>query len=117
MEGYTIFGVIAFVCVMYLFGELNALKKNVQRMKSRRKTEKGESEEMSRLIKELQGKWCMVESDDLDVEKVRICDVDEEWVKAMYMEKATKQEPEREKYVLIRIDSIESVEILPELAE
>lgn len=116
MEGYTIFGVVAFVCVMYLYGELNKLKKTVDRMKSRRKIEKGESKEMSRLIKELQGKWCMVESDDLDEEKVQICDVDEEWVKAMYIEKATKQEPEREKYVLIRIDSIESVEILPENA-
>lgn len=117
MEGYTIFGVVAFVCVMYLFGELNALKKKVERKKYRGRTEKGGLEEMSRLIKELQGKWCMVESDDLDVEKVKICDVDEEWVKAMYLEKATKQKPEREKYVLIRIDSIESVEILAEPTE
>lgn len=115
MEGYTIFGVVAFVCVMYLFGELKTLKKTVRRMNGRGKTEKGGLQEMSRLIKELQGKWCIVESDDLDEEKVKICDVDEEWVKAMYIKKEAGQE--REKYVLIRIESIESVEILPELTE
>jgi len=115
MEYFTVFGVIAFVCVMHLFAELEELKRTVSKINHREKMGKGESEKMSRLFKELQGKWCVVESDDLDEEKVQICDVDEEWVKVMYMEKTAKNGPERERYVLIRIDSVESVEILPDI--
>ena len=70
---------------------------------------------MSRLIKELEGKWCIIDSDDLDVEKVRVCDVDGEWVKVEYKEVQYKKgAPEKVKTKLIRVDSIDSVEIAEE---
>ena len=79
------------------------------------KDSESEVVQMSRLIKELEGKWCIIDSDDLDVEKVRVCDVDGEWVKVEYKEVQYKKgAPEKVKTKLIRVDSIDSVEIAEE---
>lgn len=111
MEYLGYFGLISFIVVLGVSSRLDKLEKRVNGIKRK---EKGEREKMSRLIEELQGKWCNMESDDLDEEKVQVCDVDGEWVKVMYKVAATKKEPEKMVHKLIRVDSIESVEILPE---
>lgn len=110
------FGLIAFIiamCAISYAEKISKLEKKVNSLK-RAEKKKGEREKMSRLIEELQGKWCNMESDDLDEEKVQVCDVDGEWVKVMYKVAATKKEPEKTVHKLIRVDSIESVEILSE---
>lgn len=112
MEYFSFFGIFSFILVLSCYSRVGKLEHSMRRIKRRDAMQKGELEEMSRLIEELQGKWCIMESDDLDEEKVQVCDVDGEWVKVMYVEGATKKEPEKTKYVLIRVDSIERVEIL-----
>lgn len=119
------FGLFAFmICIWILSGASHPVKvKKLQRRVEalERRTGQGvkdsESEvvQMSRLIKELEGKWCIIDSDDLDVEKVRVCDVDGEWVKVEYKEVQYKKgAPEKVKTKLIRVDSIDSVEIAEE---
>lgn len=66
---------------------------------------------MSRLLEECKGKRCIVDSDELEEENVFVCDVDEEWVKVEYKERKRKGEEET-KVMLIRTESITSVEIL-----
>lgn len=113
MEYLGIFGVVALAMVWHLQGlpdELTKLKRRVAKSEkalSREMKGKGELH-MSRLIGELKGKWCEIDSEDLEDEKVQICDVDEEWVKVIYQEKGTSS------VQLIRIDSINSVKVLAE---
>ena len=114
MEYLGYFGLISFIIVLGLSSRIDKLEKRINGLKRKEAKEKEEREKMSRLIEELQGKWCNMESDDLDEEKVQVCDVDGEWVKVMYKVAATKKESEKMVYKLIRVDSIESVEILPE---
>ena len=53
-----------------------------------------------------------IDSDELVmIKKVQICDVDEDWVKVMYKEDERK-EGEKEKIKIIRVDSIDSIELL-----
>ncbi len=112
------FGVFAFIlCIWLLAGPSHPsnMKKLQRRVRALEKSDlykkrTSEVADMSRLIEELKGKWCIVDSDELLTEKVRICDVDAEWVKIEYPEKKT--EPEKLTSKLIRIDSIDSIEIL-----
>jgi len=114
------FGVFAFIiCLWILFGpshptNVKELQRRVEALE--KKTAHGVKEnevvDMSRLLKELEGKWCIMDSDDLDEEKVRVCDVDEEWVKVEYKETQYKKNaPEKIKTKLIRVSSIDSVEM------
>lgn len=112
--GYLgLFGVIALVMVWRLQelpDELTKLKRRVvksEKALSREMKNKGELH-MSRLIGELKGKWCEIDSEDLIGEKVQVCDVDEEWVKVIIQEEGTSS------VQLVRIDSIDSVKVLEE---
>jgi len=115
MEYLGLLGLVAFIYVMKLNSvpeEIAGLKRKVKKLE---KTVFGnkEAKSMSRLIEELQGKWCEIDSDELMVEKVKVCDVDEDWVKVMYKE-AGRKEGEKEKIKIIRVDSIDSIEVLEE---
>ncbi len=107
MEYFGIFGVVAFVMVCGISDELKKLKRKmagVDKILSRFKNK--EEIHMSRLIEELKGRWCEIDSEDLLDEKVQVCDVDEEWVRVRLKKDSAVQ--------LIRIDSIDSVKILEE---
>lgn len=110
-------GLFAFIVSLWLCsypGEIKKLKRRVETLERKAAcgAENEEVADMSRLLEELKGKWCIMDADDLDEDRVRVCDTDGEWVKVEYKEKATRKEPERTKTVLIRANSIESVEIL-----
>lgn len=115
MEYLGLLGLVAFIYVMKLNGvpeEIAGLKRKVKKLEKNVFGNK-EAKNMSRLIEELQGKWCSIDSDELPmVEKVQVCDVDEDWVKVMYKEGGRKEEKERIK--IIRVDSIDSIELLEE---
>lgn len=110
------FGLFAFVICLWLISELENVKKMKRRLeilerKAADGTEAEKGEEMSRLIEELKGKWCIMDAEDLDVEKVRVCDTDGEWVKVEYQKKGIKAS-EQTIHKLIRISAIDSVEIM-----
>lgn len=116
MEYLGLLGLVAFIYVMKLNKvpeEISGLKRKIKKLE---KTVFGignkEAKDMSRLIEELKGKWCKVDSDELVMqEKVQICDVDEDWVKVMYKENGRKNGG-KEKIKIIRVDSIDSIELL-----
>lgn len=117
MEYLGLLGLVAFIYVMKLNDvpeEISGLKRKTKKLE---KTVFGignkEAKDMSRLIEELKGKWCNVDSDELMEEKVQICDVDEEWVKVMYKEPGRK-DGGKEKIKIIRVDSIDSIELIDE---
>ena len=117
------FGVFAFlICIWILSGSSHPAKvKKLQRRLEALEKRVGfgikddEVADMSRLIKELEGKWCIMDSDDLHVEKVRVCDIEEKWVKVEYEETSHKKgEQQKVKTKLIRVSSIDSVEMVEE---
>ncbi len=114
MEYLGLLGLVAFICVVKLNGvpdEIASLKRKVKKLEKNVFGNK-EAKNMLRLIEELRGKWCKIDSDELVmIKKVQICDVDEDWVKVMYKEDERK-EGEKEKIKIIRVDSIDSIELL-----
>lgn len=108
MEYLGLLGLVAFIYVMKLNGlpdEIASLQRKIKKLEKNVFGNK-EAKNMSRLIEELQGKWCKMDSDELMEEKVQVLDVDEDWVKVMYKER------EKEKIKIIRVDDIDSIEVL-----
>lgn len=103
-------GVIAFVLVLgysTLPNKIKNLEKEIKRIK---KSIKGDTA-MSKLISELKGQTCLVECkegllDGKTVIECQVIDVDDEWVKISYTNKKAEN-----KVKIIRIDTIESIEI------
>lgn len=103
------FGFFAFVMViihMGLPGEVTELKRRFKKIEAKNKTREPKEEKiMSNVLKSIIGKKCMIhEHDQVALNKSRIIEMDEEWVRVLEYDKKGN-----ENHKIIRIDLIESI--------
>lgn len=105
------FGLVAFVLVMAYSSYPSKVKKLEKKLIAIKRNGKGENT-MSKLISDLKGSKCLIEceevffSDSTSVE-CDVIDCDDEWIKVRYKDKKGT-----EKVKIIRIENIESIELL-----
>lgn len=112
-------GVLAFFILIYYSsyypGKINELEKKVKKLEKKlgKKAWEGsgrEGNEMSRLMEDLVGKRCRLETEDEELSSNCECDVldvDEDWVKLAYEDKNKGRVTK-----LIRVDAIVSVDVV-----
>ena len=96
-----------FIIIMYCLSEGYKIKKLTKRIKKIEK--KDVNKIMSRLIKELVGKECLITFEEGDEINCTIVDYDEEWLRITYSDKKEKHFNK-----VVRIDSIYDVQYVAE---
>ncbi len=109
-----IFGVIALFVALFYSPATEKVKRLEAKVKQMERKQKGENV-MSKLINELVGKECKIQSDDAlnlvgSAEMFcKVLDTDDEWMKVQFEDKKKNQITK-----LLRIENIEEIEILGE---
>lgn len=110
-------GWFCFIIILCYSGYPRRVKHNEKRIKNLEKKQNG-GNEMSNLVAELKGKNCLITFDaSFDAffdNKVncKIVDTDNEWIKITYEEKKKKKDDlEKTKVKIVRIENIESIEL------
>lgn len=106
-------GCIAFIMAISYCGypgRVNNLEGKIKRLERKQRG----NHEMSKLINELIGKTCKIQTNEdsaLDIDEIpcTVLDTDDEWMKITYTDEKNGQ-----KTAVLRIDSIEKVELINE---
>lgn len=99
-------GLVALALMLFYSSYPNKVKRLEKRIKKLEKKQRGE-DYMSKLIDELVGKKCKIESDEDFV--CHVLDADDEWMKISYTDKKNSQITK-----MLRIEDIDNIEIIEE---